>query len=61
MSEMSILLIEDDPDDELLTMRELRRQNVANEITVGVTAPRRSIICSRGANIPTAMRATIRP
>ena len=34
MSEFSILLVEDDPDDELLTMRELRRQNIANEITV---------------------------
>jgi two-component system response regulator len=34
MSELSILLVEDDPDDEILTMRELKRQNVANEITV---------------------------
>jgi DNA-binding response OmpR family regulator len=34
MSERTILLVEDDPDDEALTMRELRRQNVANEIDV---------------------------
>lgn len=34
MSEITILLVEDDPDDELLTLRELKRQNVANEITV---------------------------
>ncbi|MBT3533114.1 MAG: response regulator [Rhodospirillaceae bacterium] len=34
MSNLMILLVEDNPDDELLTMRELRRQNVANEIFV---------------------------
>jgi two-component system response regulator len=34
MSDRSILLVEDDPDDEALTMRELRRQNVANNIDV---------------------------
>jgi two-component system response regulator len=30
----TILLVEDDPDDEALTLRELRRQNVANKIDV---------------------------
>ena len=34
MSEVTILLVEDDPDDEVLTLRELRRQNVANRIIV---------------------------
>ena len=34
MSEKSILLIEDDPDDETLIKRELRRNNVANRIAV---------------------------
>ncbi len=34
MPEMSILLVEDNPDDEILILRELRRQNVANRITV---------------------------
>ncbi len=34
MAKMTILLVEDNPDDELLTMRELRKQNVANEIVV---------------------------
>ena len=34
MSEMTILLVEDDPNDELLTLRELRRQNVAHEIII---------------------------
>ena len=34
MSEKSILLIEDDPDDETLIIRELRRNNVANRIAV---------------------------
>lgn len=34
MAEKSILLIEDDPDDETLIKRELRRNNVANRIAV---------------------------
>jgi two-component system response regulator len=34
MSEQSILLVEDDPDDEALTLRELARQNVVNKIDV---------------------------
>ncbi len=34
MSERKILLVEDDPNDEILTLRELRRQDVANEIIV---------------------------
>lgn len=34
MAEVTILLVEDNPDDELLTVRELRRQSVANEIVV---------------------------
>lgn len=34
MNDRSILLVEDDPDDEALTMRELRRQDIANNIDV---------------------------
>lgn len=34
MTEMKILLVEDNPDDELLVIRELRRQNVSNEIMI---------------------------
>lgn len=34
MSERTILLVEDDPDDEALTIRELQRQNVVNKIDV---------------------------
>jgi two-component system response regulator len=34
MPEVTILLVEDNLDDELLTVRELRRQSVANEIVV---------------------------
>ena len=34
MSEQSILLVEDDPDDEALTVRELQRQNIVNTIDV---------------------------
>lgn len=34
MAEKSILLVEDDPDDEVLILRELRRNNVANHIAV---------------------------
>lgn len=34
MAEMKILLVEDNPDDELLILRELRRQNVVNKIAV---------------------------
>ena len=34
MSEKSILLVEDNPDDEELTVRALRKNNVANEIIV---------------------------
>ena len=34
MSEQSILLVEDDPDDEALTIRELNRQNIVNKIDV---------------------------
>ena len=34
MAEKSILLVEDDPDDEVLIMRELRRNNIANHIAV---------------------------
>lgn len=34
MSEMRILLVEDNPDDEALTLRALKRQNVVNEIIV---------------------------
>ena len=34
MNERKILLVEDDPDDEALMVRELRRQNIANEIDV---------------------------
>lgn len=32
--ERAILLVEDNPDDELLTVRSLRRSNIANEIVV---------------------------
>ncbi len=34
MREMRILMVEDNSDDEILMMRELKKQNVANEITV---------------------------
>jgi len=34
MSKQSILLVEDDPDDEALTIRELQRQNIVNKIDV---------------------------
>ena len=34
MADKLILLVEDDPDDEELTMRALRRANVANEIAI---------------------------
>ena len=34
MPEMSILLVEDNPDDEILMLRELKKQNVANKIDV---------------------------
>lgn len=34
MSEATILLVEDNPDDEFLTTRELRRQNIASQIVV---------------------------
>jgi len=34
MTKLTILLVEDNPDDELLTMRELKQQNLANHITV---------------------------
>lgn len=34
MAEMTILLVEDNPDDELLTLRALRQQNLANDIVV---------------------------
>ena len=34
MAKLSIMLVEDNPDDELLTLRELRKQNIANEIIV---------------------------
>ena len=34
MSEKSILLVEDDPDDEALTIRELNKQNIVNKIDV---------------------------
>ena len=34
MPEMCILLVEDNPDDEILILRELQKQNVANQIDV---------------------------
>ena len=34
MADKLILLVEDDPDDEELTMRALRKANVANEIAI---------------------------
>lgn len=34
MNEKTILLVEDNPDDEELTVRSLRKANIANEITV---------------------------
>lgn len=34
MAALKILLVEDDPDDEVLTVRELRRQSIVNEIIV---------------------------
>ena len=34
MSEKIILLVEDNPDDEELTIRSLRKANIANEIAV---------------------------
>jgi CheY-like chemotaxis protein len=34
MSEKTILLVEDNPDDEALTMRSLRRANIANDVIV---------------------------
>jgi two-component system response regulator len=34
MKEKTILLVEDDPDDEALTLRALRKNNIANEVIV---------------------------
>jgi two-component system response regulator len=34
MAEVTLLLVEDDPDDETLTVRELRRHNIVNHIVV---------------------------
>lgn len=34
MSEKYILLVEDDPDDEILTLRALKNQNIINEVVV---------------------------
>ena len=34
MTSKSILLVEDNPDDEELTLRALRKGNIANEVTV---------------------------
>jgi two-component system response regulator len=34
MAQKTLLLVEDNPDDELLTLRALRRQNLANDIMV---------------------------
>ncbi len=34
MSEKTILLVEDNPDDELLTLRALRKNKILNEVTV---------------------------
>lgn len=34
MSEKYILLVEDDPDDEILTLRALKNQNIVNEVVV---------------------------
>ncbi|MCP5069720.1 MAG: response regulator, partial [bacterium] len=32
MAALTILLVEDNPDDEVLTVRELQKQNIVNEI-----------------------------
>ena len=34
MEKNTILLVEDNPDDEALTLRALRKQNIANEVVV---------------------------
>lgn len=34
MKEKTILLVEDDPDDEALTLRALRKNNIANEVVI---------------------------
>ena len=38
MSTQPILLVEDNPDDEALTIRALRRNKIANEVVVGLMA-----------------------
>jgi len=42
LTRKTILLVEDDRDDEELTLRALRRSNIKNEVVVRVTAKKRS-------------------
>jgi len=48
----SILLVEDNPDDEMLTLRDLRKTNICNDITVARDGAERWIIFLAREHIP---------
>ena len=54
MHDRSILLVEDNPDDEALTRRALAKNNIQNEIPWPATGPRPSTGCSAPAPTPGA-------
>ena len=52
-----ILLVEDNPDDEALTLRALKKNNISNDIAVARDGSRRWIFSLAPAHTPVAMSA----
>jgi len=46
MKDKIILLIEDNPDDEALTLRALEKNNIKNDVSSSTTEPKHSTISS---------------
>jgi hypothetical protein len=61
MTEKTLLLVEDTPQDELLTLRALKKANVANRIDVVRDGSRRWITCSARASSLIATAPTCPP
>ena len=55
MEAKKILLAEDDPKDVELTLAALAEYNLANEVVVPGTGPRRWIICTGGGSLLIAL------
>jgi hypothetical protein len=60
MRDNVILLVEDNPDDELLTLRALKKNNITGKVVVAVTVSKPWTTCSPPASTRGGTRASCR-